>query len=82
MKSMHTTILKISLVLLVAPAANADDGWVSMFNGKSLAGWTQKNGYASYAVVDGAIKGTTAEEVPIRFSARSRSMVTLSLNLR
>lgn len=38
-----------------------------MFNGKSLAGWTQKNGWASYEVHDGAIKGTTAKGSPNSF---------------
>lgn len=41
--------------------------WVSMFNGKTLAGWTQKNGYATYQVKDGAILGTTAKGSPNSF---------------
>jgi hypothetical protein len=53
--------------------AGMKGGWVSMFNGKSLAGWTQKNGWATYAVqpADGdnpaAIVGTTAEGSPNSF---------------
>ena len=41
-------------------------GWVSMFNGRSLDGWTQKNGWATYKVQPAngdepaAIVGTTA----------------------
>ena len=30
--------------------ADHHEGWVSMFNGKTLAGWTQKNGTATYEV--------------------------------
>ena len=48
-------------------AAESDAGWVEMFNGKSLEGWTQKNGWASYRVEDGAIVGTTAQGSPNSF---------------
>jgi hypothetical protein len=41
--------------------------WVSMFNGRSLEGWTQKNGTATYRVEDGAIVGRTAEGSPNSF---------------
>ncbi|MFK7817658.1 MAG: hypothetical protein AB8G99_02980, partial [Planctomycetaceae bacterium] len=27
-----------------------NQGWVPMFNGRTLAGWTQKNGWATYRV--------------------------------
>jgi type 1 glutamine amidotransferase len=40
-----------------ASAANAD--WESLFDGKTLNGWVQKNGKAQYAVEDGMIVGTT-----------------------
>ena len=42
---------------------------VSLFNGKSLEGWTQKNGWASYQVENGTILGTTAEGSPNSFLA-------------
>lgn len=38
-----------------------------MFNGKTLAGWTQKNGTATYEVVDGVIVGTTSAGSPNSF---------------
>ena len=38
-----------------------------MFNGKTLAGWTQKNGYATYSVVENVILGTTASGSPNSF---------------
>lgn len=65
MKRTLTSLLLFGL--LTTPAALFADEWVSMFNGKSLAGWTQKNGYASYSVADGAIKGVTAEGSPNSF---------------
>ena len=42
-------------------------GWVSLFNGKDLKGWTQKNGTATYRVEAGAIIGKTAEGSPNSF---------------
>ena len=46
--------------------ASAGD-WVSMFNGNTLEGWTQKNGTATYVVQDGTILGTTNEGSPNSF---------------
>ena len=67
MKQLTITNLVLLSVLLVPAALRGDDGWVSMFNGKTLAGWTQKNGFATYAVVDGVIRGTTTEGSPNSF---------------
>jgi hypothetical protein len=44
-----------------AEAEKAEDGWVSLFDGKTLAGWKQLNGKATYVVEDGCLVGTTAE---------------------
>lgn len=42
--------------------AQAEDGWTDLFDGKTLAGWTQKSsGFAEYRVEDGAIVGKTVE---------------------
>lgn len=57
----------LTVAALMSGIATADDGWVSLFNGKSLEGWTQKNGWASYSVEDGAIRGVTAEGSPNSF---------------
>lgn len=54
-------------VLLIGTAASAEDGWVNLFDGKTLEGWTQRNGTATYEVVDGTIKGTTNEGSPNSF---------------
>lgn len=42
-------------------------GWVSLFNGKSLDGWTQKNGTAKYSVDEGSVLGVTNEGSPNSF---------------
>jgi hypothetical protein len=60
----------MALVLLgiASRSASADDnGWVTLFDGQSLAGWTQKNGTATYRVEDGTIVGTTSEGSPNSF---------------
>ncbi len=36
-------------------------GWVSLFDGESLDGWSVKSGFATYRVEDGAIVGTTVK---------------------
>jgi len=36
-----------------------EDGWVCLFDGESLDGWTQRGGVAKYAVEDGDIVGTS-----------------------
>ncbi len=40
-------------------AGAADDGFVALFDGKSLDGWEQHSGKAEYRVEDGAIVGKT-----------------------
>ena len=47
---------------------NAEEkGFVSIFNGKDLSGWTQKGGKARYAVKDGEIIGTAVPSTPNSF---------------
>lgn len=43
------------------------DGWVVLFDGKTLEGWEQKGGTATYAVEDGCIVGKTTEGSPNSF---------------
>jgi hypothetical protein len=64
--------MKHSLVALFVIAAavglsGAQVGWRPLFNGKTLDGWAQLNGTAPYAVVDGAIVGTTVVASPNSF---------------
>lgn len=44
-----------------------DGGWISLFDGKSLDGWSQRNGTATYSVEGGAIVGKTSEGSPNSF---------------
>ena len=63
-------ILTIALASVISLSAYADHHakkFVSLFDGKTLEGWTQLNGTASYVVKDGAILGTTKEGSPNSF---------------
>jgi hypothetical protein len=54
--------------LLVAFLLQAkDEGWISLFDGKTLDGWEQKNGTATYRAEDGCILGKTVEGSPNSF---------------
>jgi hypothetical protein len=48
------------------------DGWIQLFDGKTLSGWTVRNGTATYEVEDGAIVGTTAKGSPNSFLCTDR----------
>ncbi|HUG17866.1 MAG TPA: family 16 glycoside hydrolase, partial [Planctomycetaceae bacterium] len=63
------TILSTAMLMLSACWLSAADpaGWTQLFDGKTLTGWTQKNGTAKYEVVDGTVKGTTSEGSPNSF---------------
>lgn len=56
-------ILASSTLLFSADKDGKSDekGWISLFDGKSLTGWVQKNGKATYEAKDGEIVGTTAK---------------------
>lgn len=43
------------LLLAAAPMAFAQDGWISLFNGKDFTGWKVSQDQATFTVKDGAI---------------------------
>ncbi len=51
--------LAVLAALLAPGAVRADEGWVTLFDGKSTAGWIQRGGKALYAVEDGVLVGRT-----------------------
>lgn len=53
--------------------------WKSIFNGKDLSGWSQKNGLATYAVEDGAVVGRTAKNSPNSFLCSERDYADFEL---
>jgi hypothetical protein len=61
-------LVMMTAVLLALPAfAGEDEGWVSLFDGKTLDGWVQHNGTATYRVEEGTIVGRTSEGSPNSF---------------
>ncbi len=78
-------LLTIAVPFHFAPTAFADhhegeaatktddkDGWVDLFNGKNLDGWTQRGGKATYAIEGDAIVGTTAPNTANTFLCTNR----------
>lgn len=57
----------VVLSLLLTGLGLAGDGWVMLFDGKSLDGWVVRGGKAKYHVEDGMIVGTTVEGSPNTF---------------
>lgn len=57
----NAILFSMACVLFAASTATADDkndGWVSLFDGKTLAGWKPNERPESWSVKDGAIVGT------------------------
>jgi hypothetical protein len=70
MRSRFLVPLATSFLILSSfgPTAFAgDEGWVPLFDGKTLEGWTVRGGFATYKVEDGAVVGTTVEGSPNTF---------------
>jgi len=65
--------MKTVIGMLALLCAAQDEGWVPLFDGKSLDGWEQKNGTATYRVEEGSIVGKTAEGSPNSFLATKKS---------
>jgi hypothetical protein len=57
----------VGLSALGVAAVAADDGWVSLFDGKTLKGWHQINGLAKYEAKDGTIVGSSVPNSPNSF---------------
>ncbi|MCA8991100.1 MAG: DUF1080 domain-containing protein [Planctomycetaceae bacterium] len=64
----------IALVLASGSVCSADEPeWKSLFDGKTLEGWVQKNGTAKYTVEDGAVVGRTNEGSPNSFMCTTQN---------
>ncbi|MBE9466607.1 DUF1080 domain-containing protein [Dyadobacter subterraneus] len=56
-KTMNLFSALLALVVLIsAVSAPKQDGWISIFDGKSLKGWKVGNNASSFSIEDGAIK--------------------------
>jgi hypothetical protein len=65
--------MKTIAFALLALLTAQDEGWVSLFDGKSLDGWEPQNGTATYRVEDGCIVGKTTEGSPNSFLATKKA---------
>lgn len=69
-------VLSVGLAALLAAVAGfpgeQEEGWVSLFDGKTLEGWKQINGKAKYVVDEETILGTTAKGSPNSFLCTER----------
>jgi hypothetical protein len=45
----------LCLLLAIAPFASAQDGWISLFNGKDFTGWKVNENTSTFTIQDGAI---------------------------
>ena len=59
MKLLRSLIALTAAFTLTPLALAADDGFVALFDGKTLDGWEQHSGKAEYRVEDGAVVGKT-----------------------
>jgi hypothetical protein len=66
---------------LMAATAAEEDGWVSLCNGRDLAGWVHHGGKARYTVEDGCIIGTTIPKTPNSFLCTEKTYADFILEL-
>lgn len=59
--------LALTLVLFSCGEKQDNTPWIELFDSKTLTGWTQKGGEATYEVRDGVIVGTTVSDTPNSF---------------
>jgi regulator of RNase E activity RraA len=73
----HTRISSLIVLLFILASFSfarerQRDEWVSLFDGKTLNGWSVHSGFAKYHVEDDAIVGTTVEGSPNSFLCTDR----------
>lgn len=72
------------LILLLAASlplnsALGADGWVTLFDGQNLDGWTERNKSGSFRVEDGAIIGTAKEGLGTTFLCTDKQYADFEL---
>lgn len=76
-----TFTLTAALALLPASVHGADEGWISLFDGETLEGWTQRGGSAAYRVENGEIVGSSVPNTPNSFLCTQRDFDDFILEL-
>jgi hypothetical protein len=57
MKSSHLFSISLTTLILTTASVPAQTGWINLFNGTNLDGWTEHSGKAKYTVADGVLTG-------------------------
>lgn len=78
---MNRMIRTLAIFLAAATAVFGADGWVDLFDGKTLDGWHRINGTATYAVENGVIVGTSVVDSPNSFLASEKTYGDFVLEL-
>jgi 3-keto-disaccharide hydrolase len=79
--------LTVAALLAIAFPISADepkpdkDGYIALFDGKTLDGWAQRGGKAKYEVKDGAIVGSSVPNTPNSFLCTKRDYADFVLEL-
>ena len=60
------------LFITACSTAFAAEGWTPLFDGKSLDGWVQRGGKATYKIEDGCVVGTSTLDTPNTFMCTGR----------
>ena len=76
----------LTLLCVGCVTMDKDNGWIGLFDGKTLNGWIQKNGTATYRVEDGTIVGQSTKGSPNAFLCSEREFgdfeLTFDVKLR
>ncbi len=79
MKLLLLGCFSVSLLAASPRIADEGEGWVALFDGKTLDGWHQRNGTATYTVEDGMIVGTTSKNSPNSFLSTDQKFTDFEL---
>lgn len=74
-------ILAMTAPLTAADNDSSTDGWISLFDGKTLDGWVQRGGDAKYRAEDGQIVGTSAPNTSNSFLCTEKDYADFVLEL-
>jgi hypothetical protein len=69
------------LSLLLGCATRTHSDWITLFDGKTLNGWTQKGGKAKYRVENGEIIGASVPNTPNSFLCTTREFANFILEM-
>lgn len=64
---LRPVVAALAAALTTAPLSGQADGWRPLFDGRSLAGWTQCNGSARYSAENGMLVGRAVLNSPNSF---------------